>query len=115
MQTTANILDPIHSTLPPDVWDSPESPTPTLKVAHARWIVHTVTSVLKRHGYHDPEKWLSLVLTGSLTTYQYAEHSDCDVSLFVDAEVFPEWSRAEMIGVMVGNVDGTILPGTKYP
>src|SRR5205823_1457375 len=25
------------------------------------------------------------------------------------------WSRAEMIGLMVGHLDGTILPGTPYP
>src|SRR5690606_21725128 len=66
-------------------------------------------------GYDGMEIWLSLVFTGSLTTYQYSEESDVDVSLFVDTEVFPEWSRAEMIGVMVEQMDGTPLPGTPFP
>jgi hypothetical protein len=54
-------------------------------------------------------------LTGSLTTYQYGKESDCDVSLFVNSEYFPEWSRAELIGLMIAHVDGTRLPGTTFP
>jgi hypothetical protein len=111
----ANILDPIHDSLPSDVWDTPEADAPRLKPQHRKWITTTVVSALKAHGYTHVEQWLSLVLTGSLTTYQYGPESDCDLSLFVDAEHFPEWSRAEMIGVMVSSVDGTKLPGTTYP
>lgn len=115
MEFRANILDPIHPTLAPEVWDAPGSPHPHLKPQHRKWIRATVTKVLKDAGYTHIDQWLSLVLTGSLTTYQYGEESDCDVSLFVDAEVFPEWSRAEMIGLMVSHVDGTKLPGTRFP
>lgn len=111
----ANILDPIHDSLPSDVWDTPEADAPRLKPQHRKWITTTVVSALTAHGYTHVERWLSLVLTGSLTTYQYSPESDCDISLFVDAEHFPEWSRAEMIGVMVSSVDGTKLPGTTYP
>lgn len=114
MEHLGNILDPIHPTLPPEVWDNAGTPDPKLKEQHRKWIQHTVVSTLDSAGYKDAEAWLSLVLTGSLTTYQYSEASDCDVSLFVDAEAFPEWSRAEMIGVMVSKVDGTSLPGTPY-
>jgi hypothetical protein len=71
--------------------------------------------VLEDAGYTHVHEWLSLVLTGSLTTYQYGPESDCDISLFVDSEFFPEWSRAEMIGEMIQHVDGTLLPGTDYP
>ena len=115
MEVQSNILDPIHETLPESVWEHPESDRPHLKAQHRKWITATVTRVLKDAGYTHIEDWLSLVLTGSLTTYQYGDESDCDVSLFVNAEVFPEWSRAEIIGVMITHVDGTILPGTKYP
>jgi hypothetical protein len=111
----ANILDPIHETLTPEVWDDPGAPKPKLKEQHRKWIMDTVVGVLKKNGYTHVEDWLSLVLTGSLTTYQYDKGSDVDVSLFVDADTFPEWSRAEMIGVMISNVDGTQLPGTHYP
>jgi hypothetical protein len=111
----ANILDPIHDTLAPEVWDNPGSPTPKLKEQHRKWITATVTGALTDAGYTHVEEWLSLVLTGSLTTYQYSPDSDVDVSRFVDAEAFPEWSRAELIGIMVSEVDGTELPGTSYP
>jgi hypothetical protein len=111
----ANILDPIHDSLPASVWDRPHSLTPHLKPQHRKWIQATVIKVLTGAGYTHMDQWLSLVLTGSLTTYQYGKESDCDVSLFVDTEHFPEWSRAEMIGLMIAHVDGTRLPGTTYP
>lgn len=111
----ANILDPIHDELAPEVWDDPSSPKPKLKGQHRKWIQSKIVQVLENNGYTHVQDWLSLVLTGSLTTYQYDKGSDCDVSLFVDAEVFPEWSRAEMIGLMISNVDGEKLPGTPFP
>jgi hypothetical protein len=48
-----------------------------------------ITSTLKRHGYGDMDKWLETYLTGSLTTFQYSDESDCDVSIFVNTDVFP--------------------------
>lgn len=115
MTVVANILDPIHDDLDARVWDNPEADEPTLKKVHREWIIATITDTLESAGYTKVEEWLSLVFTGSLTTYQYSDDSDVDVSLFVDAEVFPEWSRAEMIGVMVEHIDGTRLPGTPHP
>jgi hypothetical protein len=110
-----NILDPIHETLAPEVWDDAESAKPILKPQHQKWIVASIYKLLEDNGYEGMEKWLSLVFTGSLTTYQYSERSDVDVSLFVDSKHFPEWSRADMIGIMVTNLDGVKLPGTPYP
>lgn len=116
METLSNILDPIHSDLPSTIWDNPGSDRPHLKPQHRKWIESKVHQVLKQGGYTNPDDWVSLVLTGSLTTYQYSlTTSDCDVSLFVDSAIFPEWSRAEMIGLMVSKIDGTLLPGTQYP
>lgn len=115
MPVQSNILDEIHNELPPEVWDDPAAAKPHLKPQHRKWIRARVHQVLVDGGYTHMDDWLSLVLTGSLTTYQYGSESDCDVSLFVDAEVFPEWSRAEMIGLMTSKMDGTILPGTSFP
>lgn len=115
MYAIGNILDAVHDELPPNVWDNPASPKPVLKPVHAHWITTHIYKVLDKHGYSSPEKWLQLVLTGSLTTYQYGPESDCDVSLFVNATQLPEWSRAEMVGIMVEYGDGVILPGTSYP
>lgn len=110
----SNILDPIHDELDPSVWDQPESPAPKLKPEHGQFIHELVISALDRRGYTHVTTWLSLVLTGSLTTYQYGRESDCDVSLFVDSATFPEWSRAEMIGIMIEACDMVILPGTTH-
>ena len=110
-----NILDPVHLALDPTVWDSPDFPQPRLKEEHRIWIYETIVSVLHSQGYTHTDEWLSLVLTGSLTTYQYSPESDCDISLFVDSERFPEWSRAEMIGIMIEMCDGILLPGTTHP
>jgi len=113
--TVANILDPIHDGLDPRVFSNPKDPQPILRPEHRSWIIERVFTVLDEHGYDGMEKWLSIVLTGSLTTYQYSDESDVDCSLFVDTKVFPEWSRADMIGIMVDNIDGTKLPGTPFP
>lgn len=115
MTHQSNILDPVHETLDPTVFDDVDSEEPKLKPSHNKWIIHLVKSTLSGHGYTDIDSWLSLVLTGSLTTYQYSEDSDVDVSLFVNTEHFPEWSRAEMIGIMVNDIDGKKLPGTTHP
>jgi len=114
-QRLTNILDPIHDDLDPSVWDNPQDPEPTLRPEHLNWITETINKALGAAGYDGMDVWLSLVFTGSLTTYQYSEQSDVDISLFIDAEAFPDWSRAEMIGTMVNRIDGTKLPGTTHP
>jgi hypothetical protein len=110
----SNILDDIEPTLAPAVWLKPGSPEPVLKPQHAHWITSTIYDVLDKNGYSNPQRWLKLVITGSITTYQYSDLSDIDTSLWVDHEALPEWSRAEMIGIMINNMDGRTLPGTPY-
>lgn len=115
MTRKSNILDPVRVELDPGVFDDPASEKPILKPKHAHWIKSRIYKTLGDAGYTDVERWLTLVLTGSLTTYQYSNDSDVDVSLFIDSRVFPEWSRAEMIAVMVEKLDGKLLPGTPHP
>lgn len=112
---TANILDPVHNTLAKLVWDEPQSPKPILMPPHKKWIIKEIHGALDRNGYDGMSRWLSLVFTGSLCTYQYSDRSDVDISLFVNSTHFPEWSRAELIGLMVEEMDGQTLPGTPYP
>lgn len=114
-ERTTSILDPIHETLDPRVFDNPAAPQPILKPELEHWLSHTIFEILERHGYTKPQEWLTLVLTGSLTTYQYGEQSDCDVSLFIDTKKLPDWSRAEMISFMVSDLDEAKLPGTPHP
>ena len=110
----SNILDPPQPTLPPHVWEHPDQPEPTLRPVHAHFITKHIYGILEAGGYPDPHQWLNLYLTGSLCTYQYSDDSDADVSLFVDSHNLPEWSRAEMIGLMIEGCDGVTLPGTTY-
>jgi hypothetical protein len=110
-----NILDPILPMLDSTVWDESQSPQPRLKDEHRIWIFEFVTRALHSRGYTHTDEWLSLVLTGSLTTYQYSPGSDCDISLFISVDHLPDWSRAEMIGIMTELCDGTLLPGTSHP
>lgn len=115
MSHIANILSPIQTGLPSQIWDNPTADEPTLKPHVADFIRHTIYHALETNGYARPKTWLHLVLTGSLTTYQWDSDSDCDVSLFIDSAVFPEWSRAEMIGVMLDHCDGVKVPGSPFP
>jgi hypothetical protein len=112
---TTNILDPVRNELDPRVFDNPASDKPVLKPTHAHWIKSQIYKTLEDGSYTDVEKWLTLVLTGSICTYQYSDSSDIDVSLFIDSRIFPEWSRAEMIALMVDKMDGRMLPGTQFP
>lgn len=110
----SNVLDPIHDTLSPHMFDKPGEEEPKLKPVHRDWIVERVHAVAEKF-HPKAEDWLSLVLTGSLTTYQFSEASDVDISLFVDHNVLPDWDRAKLIGIMVDQLDGVTLPGTPYP
>ena len=114
---TANILDPVRDQLSSHVFDNPSSATPDVKPEIIDFVRKTITDAMVAAGWPDPDQYLSLVLTGSLTTYQYDDTgpSDFDVSLFVDAARMPDWVRADLVKVMVGSVDGTKLPGTDIP
>lgn len=110
----ANILDPIHPGLPAQVWDDPKGEFPVFKPHHKDWLLKTAIGVLHKGGYEGIENYISFVVTGSIATYQYSPRSDVDTSVFIDFEQFPEWSRAEMIGLFVDELDGVKLPGTTY-
>jgi hypothetical protein len=112
---TANILDPISSHLDPAVFIHPEAPDPQVNPKLNRWVHRAVHAALEKHGYEGPQRWLKMFLTGSLCTYQYSPEADFDLNLFVDSAKFPEWSRAEMIGILTTALDGQNLPGTNHP
>lgn len=112
---TSNILDPIQTTLDPDVFDAPQSPEPKVKRRIVKWVREFVSASLMEAGWPDPSKYLNIILTGSLTTYQWADHSDFDCSLWIDVERFPEWVRADLIALMIEKCDGVVVPGTTHP
>lgn len=111
----ANILDPIQETLDIKVWDDAAGETPRLKPALSAWVKQSILGTLKTAGYKNPEDWIKLIVTGSLTTYQWSEASDLDVSIWVDLNQFPDFQRSEMIKVIIDNLDGNLVPGTNHP
>lgn len=115
MDIFSNILDPIQDTLDPDVFDNADALEPRVKATIASWVKNKVYSVLQANGYKDMEGWLRLILTGSLTTYQWAEDSDLDVSLWCSLDKFEEFDRASLIAIVLEQLDGHIVPGTTHP
>jgi 2'-5' RNA ligase len=111
----ANILDDIKGELDPDVFERSDDQRPIVKPKIQSWVRAQVYRTMREAGWPDPTQYLSLVLTGSLTTYQWSEISDFDVSLFVDTVKFPEWVRSDLIALMTTKMDGTIVPGTTHP
>lgn len=111
---TANILDTIKDELDPTVFNHPEAIDPDVKPKIVEWVKNKVYKTMTDAGWPDPSKYLRLVLTGSLTTYQYGEESDFDISLWIDVEKLPEYVRADLIALMIEKCDGTIVPGTTH-
>lgn len=113
----ANILDPIHDTLDPTVFKGTE-PRPQ-KVSFI--YNHFMDAV--REIVPTPEGYFDLYLTGSLTTYQYSQNSDCDISIFprydqlIDVMGFTDANqvRRDLVAFVIDKVDGAILPGTTHP
>lgn len=110
----SNILDEIRTGLDPDVFNTPNGAVPQLKPRIRKWVSSTVYNLLKSRGWVDPEQKFRLVLTGSLTTYQWSEKSDFDVSLFVEWGKLPDVVRADIISVMVDHLDGVKVPSTTH-
>jgi GNAT superfamily N-acetyltransferase len=65
---------------------------------------------------------INLYMTGSLTTYQYSDTSDCDIGVFPNYDEIhkrlgldPTQARKELVSMSIGNLDGTFLPGGSHP
>lgn len=114
---TANIMDDIHDELDQRVFAGTD-PRPN-KIKFIRQ--HFFGGI--REVVDNPEDYLDLYLTGSLTTYQYSDNSDCDVSVFPNYDKLPEVMslpdanqvRRQLIRIVINKLDGVILPGTQHP
>jgi hypothetical protein len=112
----ANIFDPIEPELDQSVFKG-ETPRPM------------VTKFIKDKFYEtfedlvdDPELYFHLVLTGSLTTYQYSETSDCDITVIPDYDSLsgilhlpPNEVRRQCVRLATRQLDGTYVPGSSHP
>lgn len=50
----SNILDPIHDTLAPEVWNNPGDPEPIFKPQHAKWLVSECVRIFHEAVLDDP-------------------------------------------------------------
>jgi hypothetical protein len=111
----SNIFDPIQKSLDQKVFNGI---TPRPRVL--KFITEEISKVLTPELGFDPLEFMDLYLTGSLTTYQYSETSDCDVSVFIKWDMWPTGEdpntiRRKVIPVVMNKLDGTNVPGTEHP
>ena len=110
----SNILDPVQDSLDEAVFDGAGGPDPRLKGPVAEFARRKISNAMHEGGFGQVA--YRLILTGSLTTYQWSEASDFDVSLWVDPETLPEDARrGDIVRLMIDKVDGTIVPGSTHP
>lgn len=114
LMKTANVLDPVQDTLDPDVFENADKTKPKVKPHITEWVQRQIEGLLKGNGYSELVSKMHLVFTGSLTSYQWSPKSDFDVSLWLDYETFPNIIRADMISLMVENLDNVLVPGTTH-
>lgn len=118
IERQANIFDPIQKELDSEVFSGIQ-PRPRV----VNFIKKLYYRELEREfGHSDPQNLVDLYITGSLTTYQWGETSDCDVSVFPN---FPEFKqrtgmdekqvRRKLVSMSIDKIDGTFLPGTTHP
>lgn len=114
--TTANILDPIQSELDQTVFRG-QNPRPTVVSFIERKFFETMDNIVL-----NPEFYFELVMTGSLTTYQYSEASDCDISVYPHYDELKRTLRLDpgelrrlLVQTVTTELDGTFLPGTTHP
>lgn len=114
---TSNILDPIQPELDQSVYNGID-PKPSVLDFIEKLYYRALDHELGVEG----DEWADLYLTGSLTTYQFSETSDADISVFPNYDMF--WTklglddreaRKQLISLSIKHLDGTFLPGTTHP
>jgi 2'-5' RNA ligase len=114
----SNILDPVVDHLDQKIFDGTDP-----KPAVVKFIAGIYDRAFKeKFPEFDSEECLDLYLTGSLTTYQYSEHSDCDISVIPNYELMEssigipaDLIRKELIALSIDHLDGTTIPHTTHP
>lgn len=113
----SNIIDPIRDELDQRVFSGIDPRPQKIKFIRENFIEGMKSLV------PDPNIYFDLYLTGSLTTYQYSDNSDCDISLFPHYEKLvallnlPDANavRKLLVNQVISHIDGPILPGTQHP
>jgi hypothetical protein len=103
----SNILDPVHGELDQDVFNGTKP-----KIEFFGYHLDHIKEVFRQHGFN--KNAFDFYLTGSLCTYQYSETSDVDISIVCNLDYFSEEDRADLISIVINNLDGTFFPRTRH-
>jgi 2'-5' RNA ligase len=114
----SNIFDPISPALDQRVFDGQKP-----KRMVAQFISRKFYEAMDEFLIDNSQQYFDLLITGSLTTYQYSDTSDCDISVFPHYDDLqmdldendPQDVRRELVRVVTHHLDGTILPGSQHP
>jgi hypothetical protein len=117
LRVQTNITDPIQEELDQTVFKG-TTPRPE----RVRFVKDHFMDGL-REILEEPEKYIDLYLTGSLTTYQYSDNSDFDVSVFPDYDRLvshmdlpdADSVRRVLVAQVIDKIDGVYVPGTTHP
>jgi len=115
MNKQSNIFDPVEDKLDSKIF---RGTTPRSNVT--KFIEKTIIEKFNKAFDFDVSKYITLYLTGSLTTYQYHDTSDVDISIFVDYNKWPknigaEKIRKQLIQVVLEDINGINVPDTQHP
>lgn len=105
---SANILDPIHEELDQRVFRGIE---PRLELFEGH-LTH-IRETFRQNGFDHTA--FEFYLTGSISTYQYSDTSDVDITVVCIVEDFKDEDRAELVSIVTRSLDGKKFPGTNYP
>ena len=102
MIKVAGILDPVHKTLAPDVWDDNRKLLPPIRKA-----------ILRRLKTKFPmEQIKEVFIIGSITGYQYGADSDIDINVSIDV---PQDTDMKLKTHAVKDINGEAAPGSSRP
>jgi hypothetical protein len=115
MNKNSNIFDPVKDKLDSKIF---RGTTPRSNVTN--FIEKTIIEKFNKAFDFDVSKYITLYLTGSLTTYQYHDTSDVDINIFVDYNKWPknvgaEKIRKQLIQVVLEDINGINVPDTQHP
>ena len=104
-----SILDYVKPTLAPNVWDED-----VLNEDIEKQILSTLDGVFDKFGTEMTDFVANIYIIGGITSRQWVEDSDIDVTVVVKKDVTDEAFKA-IRDYVVKNYNGTPAKGTKHP
>ncbi len=97
MKINGAILDRVHKSLDPEIWDLEQDP-PVLKDEVKEEILGRLFEFLRKRGFYRFDLWIkNIFLIGSMVTLQYKENSDLDITVIVSRSELQKLHKEENI------------------